>query len=102
MRHFIIAASSLALLAACNQSSEISDGTAPVETRQVATSTDYDIEAQYKKFAEVKMDVDTSFLSESERAVVNKLIENIENACQKDSTLDTLKELCEVKTLSEY
>ena len=35
----------------------------------------YDIVAQYEKFKEVKMDVDTSFLSSSERAVVNKLIE---------------------------
>ncbi len=35
----------------------------------------YDITAQYNKFKEVKMDVDTSFLSPSERAVVNKLIE---------------------------
>jgi len=35
----------------------------------------YDLEAQFKKFAPVKMDVDTSFLTASEKQVVNKLIE---------------------------
>lgn len=35
----------------------------------------YDLAAEYAKFAAVPMNVDTSFLSASERAVVNKLIE---------------------------
>ena len=35
----------------------------------------YNLAAQYKKFAPVDMTVDTSFLSDSERAVVNKLME---------------------------
>jgi len=35
----------------------------------------YDIKAQYAKFAQIEMAPDTSFLTESERAVVNKLIE---------------------------
>lgn len=35
----------------------------------------YDLKGQYAKFAPVKMDVDTSFLTDSERAVANKLIE---------------------------
>lgn len=79
MKHLILAASALALLTACNQGAtdsgsvdipNVQDTSPVVEARKA-----YDIEAQYKKFAEVKMDVDTSFLSESERAVVNKLIE---------------------------
>ena len=35
----------------------------------------YNLAKQYKKFAPVPMKVDTSFLSDSERAVVNKLME---------------------------
>lgn len=35
----------------------------------------YNLKKQYKKFAAVPMEVDTSFLSDSERAVVNKLME---------------------------
>ncbi|MGB6231225.1 MAG: hypothetical protein WBF53_13980 [Litorimonas sp.] len=35
----------------------------------------YDVKGQYAKFAEVRMTPDTSFLSDSERAVVNTLME---------------------------
>ena len=62
------------ILTACS-----ADTPAPADTQAPAkadTVTDaYDIKAQYAKFAEIDMAPDTSFLSESERAVVNKLIE---------------------------
>lgn len=42
--------------------------------REVAEHA-YDLQVQRAKFAQIQMDVDTSFLSDEERAVVNKLIE---------------------------
>lgn len=42
---------------------------------QIPSDPSYDLEAQFKKFASIPMAPDTSFLSESERAVVNKLME---------------------------
>jgi hypothetical protein len=73
MRHLILATSALALLTACN--SNETEVEIEIPAVEVPAAKVYDIEAQYAKFAEVRMDVDTSFLSESERAVVNKLIE---------------------------
>lgn len=67
MRHLLIAASAAALLA-CSNASE-----APVADTPEASF--YDVEGQYKKFAEVRMNPDASFLTDSERAVVNKLME---------------------------
>ena len=62
-------------LTACSPQTEIKVAeTAPVKTA-AAVETGYNIDRQYAKFAEVKMDVDTSFLSPSEKLVVNKLIE---------------------------
>ena len=72
MYKFCLSISMLAFLTAC--SAPVSDNTAPTDITADVTSG-YDIQAQYEKFAEVPMDVDTSFLSASERAVVNKLIE---------------------------
>ncbi|WP_409432799.1 dipeptidyl-peptidase 3 family protein [Litorimonas sp. RW-G-Af-16] len=71
MRHFMLAVSTAALLLACSPQQD----TAPAPEATTKAATGYDIAAQYAKFAEVPMDVDTSFLSESEVAVVNKLIE---------------------------
>ena len=45
------------------------------EIADAELSSFYDTQSQYAKFAEVRMDPDTSFLSESEREVVNLLIE---------------------------
>jgi hypothetical protein len=73
MRHLILATSALALLTACN--SNETEVEIEIPAVEAPAAKVYDIEAQYAKFAEVRMDVDTSFLSESERAVVNKLIE---------------------------
>ena len=60
-----------ALLAGC--SPKDSTETQPVKVE--ADAQGYDVAGQYAKFAEVPMNVDTSFLSSSEKAVVNKLIE---------------------------
>jgi len=72
MHKFCLSISMLAFLTAC--SAPVSDSEAPIETVADVMSA-YDIQAQYNKFAEVPMNVDTSFLSASEKAVVNKLIE---------------------------
>lgn len=61
----LLALSTAALISSC--------ATAP--KMMMEDGTEYDVAAQYKKFAEVDMNPDTSFLSASERAVVNKLIE---------------------------
>ena len=73
---------STALLAACGETVTTAPEDA-LETRsfeEIAAELEaqkpvYDLAAEYRKIAPVEMDVDTSFLSESERAVVNKLIE---------------------------
>ena len=79
MTKFLHAASIAAItcslmLTACSPQKETNTkvtNSAPTET----AAAGYDIKRQYTKFAEVKMDVDTSFLTPSERQVVNKLIE---------------------------
>ena len=63
-----------ALLAACQGQSSKTDNSETPITETPKTSA-YDLEGQYNKFAKVKMTPDTSFLSDSERAVVNKLME---------------------------
>jgi len=86
-RHLLLGFSAAALLVAC-QGKPVS--VSPVETSaptaQNATANTpeaqiretaapaYDMAAEYAKFAAVPMTVDTSFLSASEKAVVNKLI----------------------------
>ncbi len=82
MRNIISILAVSAVLAGCKAKDEIkvsNEISTPVEQAQPAETTpavqNYDLAAQYKKFAPVKMNVDTSFLSASERAVVNKLIE---------------------------
>ena len=60
-----------ALLAGCNPKNITEIQPVKVE----ADAQGYNVAGQYAKFAEVPMNVDTSFLSSSEKAVVNKLIE---------------------------
>jgi len=60
-----------ALLSACGPKNEVA--VEPVKVS--AEASGYDLARQYKKFAEVKMNPDTSFLAEGERAAVNKIIE---------------------------
>ena len=81
MRRILLTSASLFLLIACQNDNKV-DITPPVKTTPVIEIvkapkiTAYDAKAQYKKYAPVKMnDVDTSFLSPSEIAVVNKLID---------------------------
>lgn len=71
MHKLFLSISTLALLAACSASAPENQTEADI----APTASAYDVSAQYSKFAEVPMDVDTSFLSVSERAVVNKLID---------------------------
>lgn len=70
MKRFILLASA-AVLIACE--------TLPPETIVTGGVNDaapfYDIKGQYAKFAEVRMKPDTEFLSDSERAVVNTLMQ---------------------------
>ena len=72
MRVFLAAVSLTAFLTACSGSAPDTDVSAP-DVRAVSSA--YDITRQYKKFAEVQMNPDVSFLTNSERRVVNKLIE---------------------------
>lgn len=75
-----------ALLASCgdktsgevkidNSETKTSETTKPANSKNQAKPKRYVLAAQYKKFAPVDMGVDTSFLSSSEQAVVNKLME---------------------------
>ena len=74
MRYVFITVSTLAVLSACSPETGF-EKTPSVKEQPASTSKTYDIAAQYEKFAEVQMAPDTSFLSASEKAVVNKLIE---------------------------
>jgi len=72
MRAYLTLFTTAALLTACGDTS----APAPIEKSEAATaSTAYDINRQYAKFAEVPMNPDVSFLTDTERQVVNKLIE---------------------------
>jgi hypothetical protein len=68
----LTALAALAVLSACQPAT---DAVKEAQKTTMAKKEDYDVKAQYAKFAEVPMEIDTSFLSASERAVVNKLIE---------------------------
>ena len=73
MTRFLLCASLLAITACTNAEVE---APAPEPVVQAETEAPfYDVAGQYAKFAEVRMEPDTSFLSPSERAVVNTLIE---------------------------
>ncbi len=71
MRNFLTTIATAALLAGCGNSTPVDVKDAVIETK---TETGYDIERQYAKFAEVPMNPDVSFLTDTERRVVNKLI----------------------------
>ncbi|WP_416878108.1 dipeptidyl-peptidase 3 family protein [Litorimonas sp.] len=65
LKSSLLTLSTAALIASC--------ATAP--KMMMEDGTEYDVAAQYEKFAEVEMNPDTSFLSTSQKAVVNKLID---------------------------
>ena len=63
-----------ALLTACGPKNEIEID--PIEVvKAEPVEQGYSLSRQYEKFAEVQMNPDTSFLSDGDRAAVNKLIE---------------------------
>ncbi|MEP6342003.1 MAG: hypothetical protein ABJ275_01710 [Maricaulaceae bacterium] len=81
MRLILLTSASFLLLAACNADKAV-DITPPTADKPVFEAAEapqadaYNAKAQFKKYAAIKMDdVDTSFLSPSEVAVVNKLIQ---------------------------
>lgn len=72
MKWMLTTIAASALLVACGQTETVTEETS--EITEAAPESSYDIQRQYNKFAEVWMDPDTSFLTETERRVVNKLI----------------------------
>ena len=82
MTRFLLTTALVLTLSACTNegieeaATETTVRVVPVETVDTVEASDgYDLATEYAKIAEVPMDVDTSFLSASERAVVNKLME---------------------------
>jgi len=74
MRKLLLSSlASATLLTACTPKNEIEIEPVKIETQ--AEEKGYDLARQYRKFAEVKMNPDTTFLHEGERAAVNKIIE---------------------------
>jgi len=71
LKYSVIVTSALCALTACSSGSD----THPQAKDQSPVTSGYDLTAQYTKFSPVKMAPDTEFLSESERKVVNKLID---------------------------
>ena len=67
----LTALSAATLLIACEPKGEVKIDPIKVETAEQG----YNLSRQYKKFARVKMNPNTSFLAEGERAAVNKIIE---------------------------
>jgi len=67
------------MLVACSQNTQVkvteTEATQPTQSASNTAPDTYNAKRQYEKFAQVPMDVDISFLSASEKAVVNKLIE---------------------------
>ena len=73
MRRILLAASLIALAGCADVEPEVE--TTPPEVVAADDAPFYDVKGQYAKFAEIRMDPDTSFLSDTERRVVNTLIE---------------------------
>lgn len=83
MHRFLLTSVSVLFLIACQDANKV-DITPPQQSDTVTDAkavkntppSAYDAKAQFKKYAPIKMDdVDTSFLTPSEKAVVNKLID---------------------------
>lgn len=86
MRFLLTTIASAAFLAACSnsnapdmtkQAENVADSGPSSETLgdELLAGSGYDLKTQYNKFAKVTMNPDVSFLSASEKAVVNKLME---------------------------
>lgn len=78
MRILLLTVATAAILSACQSQTKTPEPpvveTPAVESTQ-PTEVGYDLAAQYNKFAKVPLNPDTSFLSMSEKAVLNKLID---------------------------
>jgi hypothetical protein len=74
MKHWLLFASAAALIA-CSGGSDSVDTVTETDVSEVEATPFYDVKGQYGKFAEIRMKPDTSFLTDSERAVVNKLMQ---------------------------
>lgn len=72
MKHWLLFASAAGLIACSGASDPVQTET---EMAEVEVAPFYDVAGQYGKFAEVRMSSDTSFLTDSERAVVNTLMQ---------------------------
>jgi hypothetical protein len=72
MKHWLLFASAAALVACSGGSDPVQPET---EVTEVEAAPFYDVKGQYGKFAEIRIKPDTAFLTESERAVVNKLMQ---------------------------
>ena len=73
MRAFLTTIAATVLLTACGETTSKTDTETNAPT--TTSTSGYDIARQYEKFAEVPMNPDVSFLTNTERKVVNKLIE---------------------------
>ncbi|GHA96494.1 hypothetical protein GCM10009069_19410 [Algimonas arctica] len=72
MKHWLLFASAAALVACSGGSDPVQPDT---EVAEVEAAPFYDVKGQYGKFAEIRIKPDTAFLTDSERAVVNKLMQ---------------------------
>ncbi len=75
MKRTLLLLSAATLMACTGEPAPDREVETQAEVTAPAPAPFYDVEGQYAKFAEVRMAPDTSFLSESERAVVNTLME---------------------------
>ncbi len=73
MRNLLTTIAAATFLTACGEANVSTPAQKTVE--QSVETTGYDIARQYAKFAEVPMNPDVSFLTATERKVVNKLID---------------------------
>ncbi len=71
MRALLTTIAAAALLSACGETPPKAETSPAAKT----APSSYDITRQYEKFAEVQMNPDVSFLTDTERSVVNTLIE---------------------------
>jgi hypothetical protein len=74
MRVLLTTIAAAALLAACGETTPKTD-TKTSSKASAPAAAEYNITRQYEKFAEVQMTPDVSFLTQTERNVVNKLIQ---------------------------
>ena len=76
MRTLMLATSLIAVLTACSPTKTDTSSTSPHQAVEVANSAISDLQARYDKIATVDLTgVDTSFLNDEQRKVVNLLIE---------------------------